>query len=81
MVAQVSGEVEVVEENRVLRAFQAVDIVIGNFKNLNPKYVEPVFIPNTCFGECFSIFVTHLSKNINGCINTHTCQIIQKSLK
>lgn len=29
MVAQVSGEVEVVEENRVLRAFQAVDIVIG----------------------------------------------------
>ena len=30
MVAQVSGEVEVVEENRVLRAFQAVDIVIGN---------------------------------------------------
>ena len=28
MVAQVSGEVEVVEENRVLRAFKAVDIVI-----------------------------------------------------
>ena len=28
MVAQVSGEVEVVEENRVLRAFKAVDLVV-----------------------------------------------------
>ena len=37
MVAQVSGEVEVVEENRVLRAFQAVDIVIGNFNNFKSQ--------------------------------------------
>ena len=28
MVTQVSGEVEVVEENRVLRAFKAVDLVV-----------------------------------------------------
>jgi cleavage and polyadenylation specificity factor subunit 3 len=28
MVSQLSGEVEVVEENRVLRAFKAVDIVV-----------------------------------------------------
>ena len=28
MVTQVSGEVEVVEDNRVLRAFKAVDLVV-----------------------------------------------------
>ena len=55
MVAQVSGEVEVVEENRVLRAFQAVDIVIGNFKNLTPKILEPVHTKYWLIYGCFSV--------------------------
>ena len=58
MVTQVSGEVEVVEENRVLRAFKAVDLVVER------RMVTLEWVASPVNGKFCFLFYSKISSQI-----------------
>ena len=62
MVTQVSGEVEVVEENRVLRAFKAVDLVVER------RMVTLEWVASPVNGKFCFLFYSKFSSQVYTCI-------------